>query len=78
MARGHWTRHIEDCQGELLKLLNDAGKPVSVEELYRDYQAWGIRTATIKSLIRKGLIRCMGKNIWSDKLEVLNTSKNHL
>jgi hypothetical protein len=71
MARGQWTHHTGDCQAELLGLLKAAGEPISVEELYRRNAAWGIRTATIKALIRKGLVKCTGKNIWTGKLEVV-------
>lgn len=69
MARGQWTHHTGNCQAELLALLRDAGGEASMPDLYRR-GAWGIRTSTIKALLRKGVIVCDGANIWRDKLRI--------
>lgn len=73
--RGHWTSHTHDCQGELLTLLREAGGRASVEQLYKR-GAWGIRTQTIKALLRKGLVTCVGSNIWSDPLILSGDSQS--
>jgi hypothetical protein len=69
MARGQWTNHSSDCQAELLALLKDAGGNATMLELYQR-GAWGIRTATIKALLRKGKIECAGSDIWRDRLQI--------
>lgn len=71
MARGQWTQHTKDCQAELLSLLRAAGGEASMSELYKR-GAWGVRTSTIKALLRKGLVTCDGKDIWRDKLRLAN------
>lgn len=69
MARGQWTAHTADCQREILDMLADQGGSASIEELYK-LGAWGIRTATVKALIRKGKVKCEGSDIWRDRLTI--------
>lgn len=76
MARGQWTKHSGDCQSELVELLRSAGGVATMNELYRR-GAWGIRTATIKALLRKGKIECEGTNVWRDRLRLVCAPASH-
>lgn len=55
MARGQFTRHTDNCQAELLSFLRDAGGSASIVELFEKGLGWGIRSSTIRALLRKGL-----------------------
>lgn len=70
MARGQYSKHTNNCQAELMDLLRQEGGAASVTELYRR-GAWGIRTATINALIRRGEIVCEGKDVWRDTLRIV-------
>ena len=60
-----WTGTDRQCRGVLMRVLREAGAPVSAEQLRRSWADVGQQARCLASLLADGLVEQLGPDTWA-------------